>query len=85
MKNEKNKIGKHSLLMSGLLFLISISCEKGDDNSTVTDIDGNVYHTVTIGMQTWMLEDLKTTHYRNGDPIPKREVEKGAQPSRLQS
>jgi uncharacterized protein (TIGR02145 family) len=37
--------------------------------NTVTDIDGNVYHTVTIGTQVWMVENLKTTRYRNGDPI----------------
>ncbi len=36
---------------------------------TVTDIDGNVYHTVTIGKQVWMVENLKTTRYRNGDII----------------
>ncbi len=36
----------------------------------VSDYDGNLYHTITIGTQTWLQENLKTTHFANGDVIP---------------
>lgn len=44
---------------------------------TVTDIDGNIYETRRIGNQWWMTENLKVTHYLNGDSIA--EVEDGAE------
>ncbi len=41
----------------------------GGQNGTVTDIDGNVYQTIKIGDQWWMVSNLKVTRYRNGDAI----------------
>ena len=40
------------------------------DYCLLVDIDGNTYQTIQIGDQCWMAENLKVTHYRNGDPIP---------------
>jgi uncharacterized protein (TIGR02145 family) len=61
-----------------LLFLCG--CEKENTPTTdhtpfvytdsVADIDGNYYHTVTIGSQVWLAENLRTTRYQNGDTIP---------------
>ena len=36
----------------------------------VYDKDGNQYNSIKIGDQTWMAENLRVTHYRNGDIIP---------------
>lgn len=53
----------------GIITVFMVGC-KSDAPDTVTDIEGNIYKTVTIGKQVWMAENLRTTRYRNGDPIP---------------
>lgn len=61
---------KHKLFIVLLLSpLIFPSCKKNSDTQTI-DADGNIYPVVTIGKQTWMAKNLKTTHYQNGDEIP---------------
>jgi hypothetical protein len=37
---------------------------------SLTDQDGNEYNTIRICNQIWMAENLRTTKFRNGDPIP---------------
>lgn len=37
--------------------------------NSAKDYDGNVYQLATIGDQVWMAENLKTTHYPNGDDL----------------
>jgi uncharacterized protein (TIGR02145 family) len=78
MKRSNYLFLAYAGILIGFLSVLAVGCKKSDDDEivyykfnkdSVKDVDGNYYHTVTIGSQVWMLEDLKTTHYANGDPI----------------
>lgn len=69
--NRKNMLKRILFLVILTPFLLATQCE--DDIAplapTVLDVDGNEYNTITIGNQTWMVENLKTTKYNDGTPI----------------
>ena len=64
---------KHLKFISTLLIFILFSCSNDDNSSgrsnSIVDADGNIYNTITVGNQIWMLENLKTTTYNDGTPI----------------
>jgi len=61
----------YSFMLMGISIVLSTGCSNDNNNITsVKDADGNTYHTVTIGTQVWMVENLKTTKYNDGTSIP---------------
>jgi uncharacterized protein (TIGR02145 family) len=67
---KKNRISLHFSFVLALLLIFVSGCKKDEGPTTITDSDGNIYHQVTIGTQTWMVENLKTTKYKDGTAIP---------------
>lgn len=76
---KKGKQFIQLLLMAVLLFAFAFATasDKTEDpggdapsSGTMEDADGNKYNTVKIGNQVWMVENLKTTKYNDGTPIP---------------
>ncbi len=58
-------------LILGITLAYSCSTNtSSNNNAAVTDIDGNIYQTITICSQTWTKTNLNVSKYRNGDVIP---------------
>ena len=62
-------------LLTICLLVFARSCVDGDsdDNqssNTLTDINGNIYETITLGNQCWTVDDARVTSYNDGTEIP---------------
>jgi len=60
-----NSGGVDSLKFGSYIKLI----KNDSNNEGDVIIDGDTYHSVTIGSQVWLQQNLAVRHYQNGDPI----------------
>lgn len=60
------RISSLSILLSVSSYLLPAQTK----SQKVKDADGNSYHTIQIGQQIWLSENLKSTRFRNGEKIP---------------
>jgi uncharacterized protein (TIGR02145 family) len=64
-----NSLSFTTLADSDAIIYYPITFKPGTVYGSVTDADFNVYKTLTLGTQTWMAENLRTTHYVGGAQI----------------
>ena len=66
-----NQEKKHGFSVRCLRNLVGneSSLNDGDYCGLIKDLDENTYHVVKIGNQAWIVENLATTKYQNGDSI----------------
>jgi len=76
-KDSTNELQEMTVSVEGDTVYLSggnyIIVPGSSDANYIKDYDGNVYNEVVVGDQVWLLENMHTTHYRDGTPIPKVE------------
>lgn len=55
---------KRKIIISISIILFLASCER-----KIMDRDNNIYNVAIFNNQVWMTENLRVSHFRNGDPI----------------
>jgi len=68
--NSYNSYGNSITFSNEINLTTTVPTALNISGPTVTDVDGNVYETVTNGNQNWTKSNLIVSHYRNGDIIP---------------
>jgi uncharacterized protein (TIGR02145 family) len=74
----KNRNWLFLFLIMGVILILVYGCPGSDENNnttSITDKDGNVNTSVSIGTQVWIVENLKTTKFNDGSAIPNVTVE----------
>ncbi len=62
--------GDGAINVMDIILTIEIFLNDDPGYGTVTDIDGNVYLTLILGNQEWMVGNLRVAKFNNGDSIP---------------
>ena len=60
----------NKILLLIFIFIISYDIYAQTYGNGVTDIDGNVYESVIIGQQEWMVQNLRVSRYSDGSQLP---------------
>lgn len=67
-ENNKQALNDYAIMGAAILKInTGMSFSRLPDS--VADIDGNFYHTLALGGQVWLAENLRVAHFRNGDAV----------------
>jgi len=67
---KKSRINLALFCIATVAPFLSLTRLSAQNNEIIHDMDGNSYRTVKIGMQVWMAENLRSTKFNDGTPIP---------------